>query len=116
MPVVVQNCRAAFASHRLVGQSVSVPPDDDLNQQIRFRLEILDGLLRALSERAAVDETVWNAKHGDEARARLTSPPLSFSDVQALHILDAPLRRRTEADRARLQQEVNELRNQLSDS
>ena len=56
------------------------------------------------------DAVVWDAADGEEAHARLTSEPFSFSATQAHHILDASLRRRTVADRARLSTEAAELR------
>jgi DNA gyrase/topoisomerase IV subunit A len=79
------------------------------------RLEVLDGMLRAIDERVEVDNVIWNASDANEAHLLLTSEPFSFSSTQAFHILDTPLRRRTIADRARLAEEAAELRAVIDD-
>jgi DNA gyrase subunit A len=81
--------------------------------KIRARLEIIDGMLRSITEHDVIDKIVWDARDGEEARDRLIAPPFSFSPVQAAHILDVPLRRRTQEGREQLRREANELRQQL---
>jgi DNA gyrase/topoisomerase IV subunit A len=101
----------------LVGQSVRVIDDHEIEQtRLRARLEIVDGLVRALIEHEAIDELMWSAQDSADAHAQLTAPPHSYSDIQAHHVLDLPLRRRTRADRERLHREAEGLRLQLRES
>jgi DNA gyrase subunit A len=84
-------------------------------RRARDRLDILSGLLQSLDRRVEIDLLIWDASDADEARRRLTSEPFSFSEAQAYHILDMQLRRRTVADRTRLEDEAAELRAMLGD-
>jgi hypothetical protein len=38
---------------------------------------------------------VWSCRTSEEALARLIAEPFRFSEVQAQHILDVPIRRQT---------------------
>lgn len=61
--------------------------------RIRERLHVLDGVLRALVQRAEIDSIVWQAADAQVAHRQLMSEPLSFSEIQAHHILDMQIRR-----------------------
>jgi hypothetical protein len=85
--------------------------DEDAYEQARNRdrLHILEGLLRALDLHEQIDVVVWNAETIEDAHRRLVDEPFSFTEIQAHHILDMPVRRRTVASRARLAQEAAEI-------
>jgi DNA gyrase subunit A len=89
--------------------------DDYESARVKDRLHILDGMLSALERRVEIDAVVWDAADREEAHARLTSEPFSFSETQAHHILDASLRQMTVAGRARLSDEAAELRAALDE-
>ncbi len=76
---------------------------------IRQRLEIVDGLLRALDERREVDAEIERSSDRDDARRRLTGDGLRFSPSQAEHILDMTLGRRTQLGKEELLREQRRL-------
>jgi DNA gyrase/topoisomerase IV subunit A len=79
----------------------------------RERLEIVEVFLQAFDRQAEIDVLMWNASDADEAHRLLMSEPFSFNELQAHHLLDMSLRRRTIAGRARLEAEAAELRAML---
>jgi hypothetical protein len=87
--------------------------DDDFDGRerdaIRARLEIVDGLLWALDNFDAISGVVAQAKDSDEALRNLTCDPFRLSKVQAHHILDMSLRRRTKLSRRELSSERDHL-------
>lgn len=67
---------------------------DRADGHIRNRLEIVDGLLRALNERGEIDSVVERSADRTDACRRLVSD-LQFTPLQAGHILDMQLSSRT---------------------
>jgi DNA gyrase subunit A len=84
------------------------PPD-----AIRRRLEIVEGLLRALEKRGEVDAAIEQSSDRVDACRRLTGGSLQFSDVQAHHILDVTLGRRTKLGEEELRREQRKLEEDL---
>jgi DNA gyrase subunit A len=80
---------------------------------VRQRLEIVDGLLRALDERREVDAEIERSSDRNDARHRLTGDGLGFSPIQAEHILDMTLGRRTQLGQEELLREQRKLREDL---
>ncbi len=76
------------------------------------RLEIVEGLLRALNS-SDVLATIHDSSDSRDAMRRLQLPPLGFSPTQAIHIPDMTLHRRTALGRLELETEVAELRSLL---
>jgi DNA gyrase/topoisomerase IV subunit A len=60
--------------------------------QIAARLHILDGFNSAFNRREEIGQLVWNCESPQEALSRLMSEPFEYSETQAHHILDQPLR------------------------
>jgi DNA gyrase/topoisomerase IV subunit A len=73
------------------------------------RLEIVDGLLWALDNFDAISGVVARADDSAEALRNLTCDPFPLSEVQAHHILDMTLRRRTKLSRLELLSERDHL-------
>jgi hypothetical protein len=73
------------------------------------RLEIIDGLLKAFDHLPEVGEAVWTAADQEEALARLTGPPLSLTEMQAIPVLSWPFYRQTRAGRHHLEAQRAEL-------
>jgi DNA gyrase/topoisomerase IV subunit A len=71
-----------------------VPPDI-LELQAAVRAHILDGYIAAFDRQAEISRMVWSCETSAEAVTRLTGEPFDFSEVQAHHILDRPLRWQT---------------------
>jgi DNA gyrase/topoisomerase IV subunit A len=74
-------------------------------QQLRDRLHIIEGLLRASDLWNDISDAVYTCEDRLAARQALQQPPFSFSEVQALHVLDAPLGQRTAIGRRRFEEE-----------
>jgi DNA gyrase/topoisomerase IV subunit A len=87
--------------------------DDDFDGRerdaIRARLEIVDGLLWALDNFDAISGVVAQANDSADALRILTCDPFPLSEVQAHHILDMSLRRRTKLSRRELSSERDHL-------
>lgn len=78
-------------------------------QKALDRSHIVEGLLRALDMLDAVIATIRGSQDADEARTALMASPFDFSEIQANHILDMPLRRLTGLERQKLVDEYDEL-------
>jgi DNA gyrase subunit A len=81
---------------------------------LREALDIIDGLLLATNNWHEVSDRIYGSADRVEARERLGQPPLSLSPVQAEHVLDMSVGRRTMSgrealttERERLQQAIN---------
>lgn len=96
----------AYVSHQI----------DVITRRSQYRLQkaldrshIVEGLLRALDMLDAVIQTIRGSQTVEEARIALMAGPFDFSDIQANHILDMPLRRLTGLERQKLVDEYDEL-------
>jgi DNA gyrase subunit A len=78
-------------------------------QKALDRSHIVEGLLRALDMLDEVIRTIRASETVDEARTALMASPFDFSEIQANHILDMPLRRLTGLERQKLIDEYDEL-------
>ena len=76
--------------------------DSDQLERLRARLEIIDGLLLALERWPEVSNLVYECEDRSAARQALGEAPFLLSEVQAEHILDMPLGRRTVLGRRQL--------------
>jgi DNA gyrase/topoisomerase IV subunit A len=77
-----------------------MPENDDFPPAIRrehvaARIHILDGYVSAFERRAEISQMVCNCVSAEEAFVRLVAAPFGYSEVQAHHILDQPLRLQT---------------------
>lgn len=79
-------------------------------QRARDELHINEGLLKALDMIDAIIATIRASENTATAREALMAAPFEFSEVQAQHILDMPLRRLTRLAREELQAKIDELR------
>ncbi len=75
----------------------------------RERAHILEGLVKALGMIDRIIKLIRSSKDTDTARKGLIST-FRFSDVQAQAILDMPLRRLTQLDRRKLEEELADKR------
>jgi DNA gyrase/topoisomerase IV subunit A len=73
------------------------------------KIEIIEGLLRALDDLDAISAAVRDSGDRAEARARLTGPAFLYSDVQADHILDLTVGGQTRSRREQLSAELDAL-------
>ncbi len=73
------------------------------------RAHIVEGLLRALDMLDEVIALIRGSADVETARAGLMAAPFEFSEIQANHILDMPLRRLTGLERQKLIDEFAEL-------
>ncbi|HLF40216.1 MAG TPA: DNA gyrase subunit A [Acidimicrobiia bacterium] len=78
-------------------------------RKARDRAHIVEGLLRALDMLDEVIALIRGSADVEVARAGLMAPPFDFSEIQANHILDMPLRRLTGLERQKLIDEFAEL-------
>ena len=78
------------------------------------RMHIVEGLLLALDAIDTVIKIIRGSKDSDEARTRLMAQ-LELSEIQATTILDMQLRRLTQLEKLKLQQERDELRRTIAD-
>lgn len=78
-------------------------------QKALDRSHIVEGLLRALDMLDEVIQTIRGSQTVAQARAALMANPFDFSEIQANHILDMPLRRLTGLERQKLVDEYDEL-------
>src|SRR4051812_26920595 len=78
-------------------------------RKARDRAHIVEGLLKALDMLDEVIALIRGSADVDEARAGLMTAPFEFSEIQANHILDMPLRRLTGLERQKLIDEFAEL-------
>ena len=72
------------------------------------RAHILEGLLRALDTIDEIIALIRASQDTDAARTGLTGVPFEFSEIQANHILDMPLRRLAQLEHQKLKDEYDE--------
>jgi len=75
------------------------------SRQLRDRLHVIDGVLAALDRWDEISDCVARSEDRSEARKALVEMPFSFSEVQAEHVLDLAVGRRTAEGRRRVQEE-----------
>ena len=95
-----------FIEHRLT--VVRRRSEFDL-ERARERAHILEGLVKALDSIDAIIKLIRTSRDSETARRGLIDK-LGFSEVQAHAILDMPLRRLTQLDRRKLEEELAEKR------
>jgi len=78
-------------------------------RKARQRAHILEGLLKALDAIDAIITLIRGSESADAARTALQAAPYEFSEEQATHILDMPLRRLAALERQKLRDEFDEL-------
>jgi len=78
----------------------------------KARAHILEGLLKALDHIDEIITIIKKAKNETEAKEKLMST-FDFSDLQAQAILDMQLKRLTGLERAKLEEELKALRDQI---
>jgi DNA gyrase subunit A len=83
-------------------------------QKALDRSHIVEGLLRALDMLDAVIQTIRGSQDAEEARTALMGSPFDFSEIQANHILDMPLRRLTGLERQKLVDEYDGLQTTIA--
>ncbi len=81
----------------------------------RDRAHILEGLLKALDAIDAIIALIRGSESADTARTALMAAPFEFSETQATHILDMPLRRLAALERQKLHDEFQELQVTIAD-
>ena len=79
------------------------------------RAHIVEGLLKAIDMLDQVIATIRGSDDRPAARAALMSAPFDFSEEQANHILDMTLGRLTRLGRTELEEEMNKLRETISE-
>jgi DNA gyrase subunit A len=84
-------------------------------RKAKAREHIVEGLCRALDMLDEVITLIRGAADVETARAGLMAKPFEFSEIQANHILDMPLRRLTALERQKLIDELKELRDTIKD-
>jgi len=95
---------------------------DVVTRRSEFRLDkaqrrahIVEGFLKAIDMLDAVIETIRNSDDRAAARDSLMAEPFSFTDVQAVHILDLTLGRLTRLGRTELEEEMAKLRAEITE-
>lgn len=78
-------------------------------QKAKDRQHIVAGLLKALDMLDEVIALIRGSEDVETARAGLMAKPFEFTEIQANHILDMPLRRLTGLERKKLEDENAEL-------
>ncbi len=103
---------AAYVEHQI----------DVITRRSRFRLRkaearahIVEGLLRALDMIDEIIALIRGSEDREAARRGLMGEPLSFSEVQANHILDMTLSRLTRLGRSQLEEELAQLRSTIAE-
>ncbi len=78
-------------------------------RKARARAHIVEGLLRCIDQLDAVIALIRGSDDRGAARAGLMAEPLSFTEIQANHILDMTLGRLTRLGRQELESEMTQL-------
>jgi DNA gyrase subunit A len=86
-----------------------------LLKRYQDRAHIVEGLLKAIDMLDAVIATIRGSADRPEARTALMAEPFSFSETQAVHILDMTLGRLTRLGRTELESELAELREKITE-
>jgi DNA gyrase subunit A len=81
----------------------------------RDRAHIVEGLLKAIDMLDAVIAAIRGSDDRPAAREALMAPPFSFSEDQAIHILDMTLGRLTRLGRSELEEEMTKLRETIAE-
>ena len=81
----------------------------------RDRSHILEGLLKALDAIDAIITLIRGSESADAAKQALMTAPFEFSEVQATHILDMPLRRLAALERQKVRDEFDELQTTIAE-
>jgi DNA gyrase subunit A len=84
-------------------------------EKAKDRAHILEGLLRALDAIDEIIALIRGSEDTDAARQGLMAAPFEFSEVQANHILDMPLRRLAQLEQQKLKDEYDELQATIKD-
>jgi DNA gyrase subunit A len=84
-------------------------------RKARERAHIVEGLLRALDMIDQIVALIRGSESADAARTALQAAPFEFSEIQANHILDMPLRRLAALERQKLADEFTELQQTISE-
>jgi hypothetical protein len=79
--------------------------DSEHLSRLQARLEIMDGILLALERWPDVSDLVSQCEDPSAARHALSAAPFMLSEVQAQHVLDLTLGRRTALGRRRFSEE-----------
>jgi DNA gyrase/topoisomerase IV subunit A len=77
------------------------------------RLELLEGIQKALDRWEDVSALVESAADRKDAIKMLGQPPLSFTDHQTYVVVDIPLWQRTQEGRLQLEEELEQLRAEI---
>jgi DNA gyrase subunit A len=86
-----------------------------LLKRYQDRAHIVEGLLKAIDMLDAVIATIRGSADRPEARTALKAEPFSFSETQAVHILDMTLGRLTRLGRTELESELADLREKITE-
>ena len=84
-------------------------------KKARDRAHILEGLLKALDVIDQIITLIRGSESADAARTALQAAPFEFSETQATHILDMPLRRLAALERQKIADEYNELQGTIAE-
>jgi DNA gyrase subunit A len=84
-------------------------------RKARERAHIVEGLLRAIDMLDAVIAAIRGSADRPEAKSVLMAEPFSFSEEQAVHILDMQLGRLTRLGRTDLEEEMAKLRETIAE-
>ncbi len=83
-------------------------------RKARDRAHIVEGLLRALDAIDAIIAMIRASADTDSARQGLMAAPFEFSEIQAQHILEMPLRRLAQLEHQKLLDEHAELQERIA--
>jgi DNA gyrase subunit A len=84
-------------------------------RKARERDHIVEGLLRALDAIDEIIALIRGSEDTDAARQGLMAKPFAFTEVQANHILDMPLRRLAQLEHQKLKDEHEELQSTIKE-
>jgi DNA gyrase subunit A len=102
----LKQCLEVYVAHQI--QVITRRSEFRLGKA-RERAHIVEGLLKALDMIDAVIALIRGSESVDDARTSLQAAPFEFSEVQAEHILNMPLRRLAALERQKLRDEYDEL-------
>lgn len=108
--LTLKRCLHLFIEHRF--EVITRRSQFELDKA-RARAHILEGLLIALANLDDVIRTIRQAQDVDEARENLMSR-FKLSEIQAQAILDMQLRRLAALERAKIEEEARQIREQIA--
>jgi DNA gyrase subunit A len=93
---------------KMSGEDGAVEDEDPelVRHRAQHRLHVVEGLIRAIDLGRSLDDAIESSSDAQDARARLMAEPFGFDELQALHILDLTLSRRTKQARDQLAEEA----------